>query len=434
MASKISLNYAGSLASKPGRPGVSPTELEKLSAKLAAANAKFAKQANNQDFNFLRLPLQVKEISNITSLAGKITKQFKNLVVIGIGGSDLGARAALAALKSKYHNELSEKVRGGLKIYFAGDTTDPKPLEELLAVLDLKQTAFQVISKSGGTVETMSAFFVLRDALIKKVGKANHVKHIIVTTTPEQGILAKLVKSEGYLLLPHPPVGGRFSVLSSVGLFALACAGLDIKAMIRGAKDLTKLTSINQVKNNSAFAFAAVNYLAYTKQGRNILVMMPYAYKMAELAKWFRQLWAESLGKNGKGQTPVAALGPTDQHSQLQLYQEGPQDKIFTFIGVAKQSVLKLSKPPVSELDYLNGLNLGDILNAEMNATAQALGEAGRPTNNITLPELNEYYLGQLFFFFELATVYSAELFKLNAFDQPGVELMKKILKKKLQK
>lgn len=413
----LSLNESGVV-------GISAKELNSYSADLKSANKIFATYASKPAF--LRILKQDAEIPSTGLGTGAETKRvakyirahFKSLIVIGIGGSDLGARAALQALENSTDN---------FPIYFCGDTTDPAPLNKILKTVNLKTAAINVVSKSGETIETLSALLIIKEHLKKLVGK-KYASHIFATTSPVLGLLKTMAEIEGYTIIPHMPVGGRFSVLSSVAFLPMACAGIDIVKMLQGGIEMSKVINNNNILGNAPFAFAAVNHHANTRRKQNILIMMPYSYSLREFAKWFRQLWAESLGKKGLGQTPVAALGPTDQHSQLQLYQEGPMDKIITFIKLEKWESLEIPNNVPADVAYLAGKNLGHIVDEELKSTAMALASHKRPSNVITLPGLNEYSLGQLFMFFELAAAYSAELYGIDAYDQPGVELSKKYL------
>ena len=420
----LQYDYTNILETTIGSQGLNLEKIKELESKLVAANKKFTTTPDASEFAFHRLLEASKELLAIKYTANFLSKSFENLIVIGVGGSDLGARAVIGALKSYYHNELPEKKRGGMRVYFCGDTTDPKPLEELLENIDLQKTAINVISKSGNTLETMSVFFAIRQKLIKKVGVNQHKNHIIVTTDPSSGYLQKIAQKEGYRVLAHDTVGGRFSVLSTTGLLACACAGIDIDNLIAGAQEMRVLTKKNAVEKNSSFLFAAINYLGY-KNGKNISVLMPYDYKLKEFGGWFKQLWGESLGKNNLGQTPVNSLGPTDQHSQLQLYQQGPFDKIITFIKSEAENELKTPEVKTDGIEYFGENKFKDLLDAELEATATALAQEGKMNGTIIVPEVNEFYIGQLIYFFELATYYSGELYEINAFDQPGVELGK---------
>jgi len=369
---------------------------------------------------YAKLPYR-DDLSAINSLAGALRKEFRDVILVGIGGSDLGARAVHRALNHQFHNMLHRP-----RLFFLGDTTDPVAIQEVLDVVDLKQTAVIVVSKSGNTVEQMSTFVYLRQQLLDVVGE-NVSSHIVILTDAAVGTLRDLVKQEGYRSLDVPDdVGGRFSVLSNVGLLPLAVAGIDIAQLLAGARAMDQ--EDNRSNESIAFRYAALQYAHY-QGGKRISVLMPYTYGLREFGFWFRQLWAESLGKNeNTGPTPIAAVGPTDQHSQVQLYMEGPADKVFTFITVQEPAVNMELPDSFPALDYLKGHSFNEILLAEQRATAYALAEAGRPSLTLRLEKLDAYHLGQLLYFFELATSYAGAMFKVNAYDQPGVEIGKKYM------
>lgn len=406
-------------------------DVKGIHKRLEQARKAIVKQAEDGEQGWLFLPDDREMMKRVQSLVREI-RRFENLLVIGIGGSDLGARALSEALTT-------QKTKG-LRLFFAGANTDPDELSAILQQLDLKKTIVNVISKSGDTVEPMTTFFVVWDALVATVGKEDASKQIIATTDAQNGSLRKLADEEGFRTLPVAGnVGGRFSVLTDVGLFPLAAAGIDIVKILQGAKmerDTFLQTSLSE---NAPIQFAARQYLL-AQRGHTIQVLMPYVTRLKQFGFWYRQLWAESLGKkvdiNGKvvhtGPTPIAALGATDQHSQLQLYIEGPNDKTVTFIEVENfDSKLRVPKEiqRISSLAYLAKKSFQDILHAERLATATALTEADRPHGTITLDRISPASLGALVLFFELATAVSGELYMINAYDQPGVEAGKKAMK-----
>lgn len=341
------------------------------------------------------------------------SRHFTTCLVIGIGGSDLGARAVWHALKNRAR---------GMKLEFAGGNTDPDELEATLSRIDWKHTLVNVISKSGDTLEPMAAFYVVRDILKKKVGK-NFADHIVATTDENGGALHDLAMREGYATLPVPEnIGGRFSVLTNVGLFPMACAGFDVKALLRGAKSVRD-------DFTDASLYAATLVAHHETKGRNIHVLMPYSEQLRLFGTWYRQIWAESLGKDGKGPTPVAALGATDQHSQIQLYMDGPDDKVVTFIEVEKfASRLKVPS------HFFGGASFEKIIHAERAGTAAALASRKRPSATITIPRVDEGSLGALFMFFMIATGIAGELYGIDTYDQPGVEAGKQRMAALLKK
>jgi glucose-6-phosphate isomerase len=419
--------------------GISTANYDAGFERLKAAYAAVQSQKQAGSLPFAKLPYDKNGLAAIQQTASELAGKFKQIVLIGIGGSDLGARAAFRALCSPYFNT-NEAVRNGApQLFFAGDTTDPEPLTQLSRILNWAETLVIVVSKSGNTIEQMSSFVYLRSRLIEALGEEKSREHIVTITDAASGTLREITDEEGYKNIIHPEVGGRFSVLSSVGLFPLALVGVDIQALCNGAADLDALET---EEPSLPAQFAYHQYLAYTK-GQHVSVMFPYVYGLREFGQWYRQLWAESLGKKvnkagevvNVGPTPIAAVGPTDQHSQVQLYMEGPNDKIMTFIrskATPQDIILPEAFPHKEGVKYLAGLSMQTILTAEQEATAQALAHEGHPSLLIEVDRIDAYHLGQLFYFFELATAYAGELFDVNAYDQPGVELGKQLMFKKL--
>ncbi|MBR3604395.1 MAG: glucose-6-phosphate isomerase [Candidatus Gastranaerophilales bacterium] len=371
----------------------------------------------------------------VKEFAAMVDGRFDNVLVLGIGGSALGAQALSEALLKPYWNLLDKEQRDNLpKIYFL-DNIDPDQISVLLEILDLKKTLVNVITKSGSTAETMSQFMIIKDKMYEILGD-DYRKNIVATTDKQVGILRQLANEEGYKTFVVPDdVGGRFSVFSAVGLVPLALVGIDIDEIIKGIKimDLTlKNTDINK---NIAAQNALIHYLMDVKKGKYLSVMMPYSSRLKYVSDWYVQLWAESLGKEfdragnkiNNGPTPIKALGATDQHSQIQLYNEGKNDKVITFIRVDEFDN-ELAIPNIFEytgLNYLGGKTINQLINAEADSTAVALADYKRPNLTIRLPKINEYYLAQLFYMFEMETAIIGELYNIDAFNQPGVEQAK---------
>jgi glucose-6-phosphate isomerase len=306
------------------------------------------------------------------------------------------------------------------------ENVDPTTLAGLMDVIDFKRTMFNVITKSGGTIETMGNFMVLKKKLIEVVGAGNYKKHIVMTTDPAKGELRKIVNEEGYSSFDIPSeVGGRFSVLSAVGLLSAAVSGVNIKELLEGARWMDETSKNKDIWKNPACMSAVLQYIYFGK-GRNISVLMPYSDRLMGFAEWYCQLWAESLGKNEKtGSTPVRTLGVIDQHSQLQLYNAGPNDKTITFIKVKDCGVtLEIPKDfeKYESIGYLCGHTINELLSYEQKATELALTKNGRPNCSITIDKVSPFTVGALFYMFEMQTAFAGELFKINAFDQPGVE------------
>jgi len=304
----------------------------------------------------------------------------------------------------------------------------------LFETLDLKRTLFNVISKSGTTAETSSQFLVAREAVIGEVGAKRWAEHFVLTTDLKKGDMRKLAEAEKIPALPVPDgVGGRFSVLSPVGLFPAVAMGVDVRELLAGAAEVDGRCASSDWRRNPALALGLCLWLLDSRKEKPIHVLMPYATGLADLADWYRQLWAESLGKakslDGRavhvGPTPVKALGAIDQHSQAQLYAEGPFDKAFVFVGVrkfAREVTIPKAYGDMSAFGYLGGHGLGELLDAERQGTEVALTAAGRPNATIFIDEISERSLGGVFFLLEMATAYAGRLYNVDAFDQPGVE------------
>jgi glucose-6-phosphate isomerase len=317
------------------------------------------------------------------------------------------------------------------------DNVDPDETAALLGRLDPERTLVNVISKSGTTGESMAGYLVVRERLAFILGEAALKDHLVFTTDPTGGALRKIGESLGVPMFDLPSgAGGRFSVLSAVGLLPAALTGMDVQGLLAGAQDMAEWIESTQGWENPACTFAGVQFLEDTGLGRCVSVMMPYSARLRDVAGWYRQLWAESLGKatDRQGQTvnvgplPVKALGVTDQHSQLQLYAEGPDDKVITFIGVdefTETVTIPVPGPEAAALSYLGGHTLAGLLWAEQKSTAWALAQRGRPSLTITLPRVDAFSVGALLYLLEVATAIAGELYDVDAFDQPGVELSK---------
>ncbi len=362
-------------------------------------------------------------------------KRCKHLIVLGIGGSALGNIALQAALKEHVHNLTPCTHRVGPRLYVL-DNVDPHFVGDLMRYLEIKDsglthTAVNVISKSGETAETAAQFMIFRDWLKSHLGDS-YRRHIVAITDPSRGTMRSIVDEEGYATLPVPDgVGGRFSVLSPVGLFSAAMCGIDIDALLAGAAAMDQRCQSRTLKDNPAATLAWL-LMEFNKRGKGNHVMMPYCNALYSLADWYRQLWAESLGKRvdlqGRevfaGPTPIKALGTTDQHSQVQLYREGPNDKVFGFVEVARwdRDVPIPGSLKVDAISYLHGHTLGQLIAAEKRATEYALVESERPNFTITLPRLNAHHVGAFIQLWEVITAYAGLLLNINAYDQPAVE------------
>ena len=379
---------------------------------------------------FMRLPKTSEYAEASVGVAEEILGSgATDFIHVGIGGSALGPMAIQKALNDPYYNALPAEDRRGPRLHFA-ENTDPNTLAAILDFADATGTWVNVVTKSGSTAETMANFLVIRGWLVEALGDFGYQGRTIATTDPEEGYLKEIADREDLKLLPIPrDVGGRFSVLTPVGLLPAAVTGLDVQALLAGAAQCVDEVN-EQGAEHPAVVGAAMHYLMDTARGRNVRVMMPYADALERLAAWFVQLWAESLGKDGKGSTPHGAVGTTDQHSQIQLYMQGPQDKIVEIVEVENHPRDLEIPRAYEDLDgvaYLGGHTLAELLNVECDATRKALTEAGRPNSTIKLGTVSEENLGYLFQALEVQTAVAGSLYGVNAFDQPGVEAGKQI-------
>ena len=415
-----------------GEHAIPRAELDSMLPELKKAHAAVEAGRGKGMQGWMDLPYNQDEIlTAIENTAARVRKEFEAFVVLGIGGSALGPAAVQQALNHLHYNELPAEKRGGPRLYIE-DNVDPERMAALLDVIDLKKTCFNVITKSGGTAETMSQYLIITDALKKAVGD-DYKRHIIITTSQTKGFLIKIAQREGYETFYSPDgVGGRFSELCPVGLIAAAVTGIDIRGLIAGAKDMDQRCASDDAYQNPALMDAGLMVLAM-RHGVNMSVMMPYADSLKLMADWYAQLWAESLGKNETldgekchvGQTPIKTLGVTDQHSQLQLYTEGPFDKALTFLKVESfraTTAIPHGCDDIPTIAFLGGKSHNQLIEAERKGTEYDLYKSGRMSQTITLPEVNANTVGQLIYFFELVTAYSGALLNINTFNQPGVE------------
>lgn len=438
-AMRVSVDYNYMTSAYLGDKGITDAELRSVKSKAEEA-FDYVAQNRGKDELFMgwtELPYnQDAIVADIIATAKAVRKKFKYFVVLGIGGSALGPIMAFNALKHLHYNELPPKRRGGPKFYVE-DNVDPVRMQALLDVIVPEETCFNVISKSGATSETMTQFLIIADILEKK--GLSLPEHMIFTTDESRGNLIKIDEKYGgkfkKYVLPDG-VGGRFSELCPVGLLPAAVLGIDIKGMLAGAAYMDTLCSKPTITKNPALACAALQYITM-KQGKNIHVLMPYSDNLKLIADWYCQLWAESLGKavdyTGKtlnaGTTPVKSLGVTDQHSQVQLYIEGPYDKVITFISVGKYACempIAHGCEDIPDVGFLGGHTMEELIQAENKATAYALMRAGRMNYTLNMPEVNAFTLGQLMFLLEMQTAYTGAMLNINTFNQPGVENGKK--------
>ena len=371
----------------------------------------------------------------VKEFAAMVRGRFDNVLVLGIGGSALGGIAVSEALLKPYWNLLTPEQRDNYPRLFFLDNIDPDQITGLLNTIDLKKTLVNVITKSGSTAETMSQYMIVKDIMEKELGD-DYRKNIVATTDKKVGVLRQLADQEGYKTFVVPDdVGGRFSVFSAVGLLPLALVGINIDEIMNGIKDMDLALKNTNISENIAAQNALIHYLYDTKKNKRLSVMMPYSSRLKFVSDWYVQLWAESLGKQfdnkGKevhvGPTPIKALGATDQHSQIQLYNEGPNDKVISFIRVEEfDNELKI--PEIFDytgIGYLGGKSINQLINAEADSTRVALADYKRPTITISVPKVDAYNVAQLLYMLEVQTAIAGELYNINTFNQPGVEQAK---------
>ena len=401
-----------------GAKGLSRASLDRAMAELRPALDKIRHWHDSNELPLLKLPARRDDLAALKSHAERFAG-FEHVVVMGSGGSSLSGKT-LVALKDQGFGPL----KGRPKLWFM-DNIDPATFSTLIDRLPLGGTGFIAISKSGGTPETIAAFLTLTAALEAKAGKSALASNLLVITEATDNPLRRLATAMGCTILEHDPkVGGRFSALSLVGMLPAMIAGLDCAAVREGAASvLDPVLAANDVTGIAPAIGAALSVGLAREKGINITVLMPYVDRLNTFAFWYRQIWAESLGKDGQGTTPAVALGTVDQHSQVQLYLGGPTDKLFTFLiqDTAGQGPV-LQPGSDKALDYLAGRTMGDLLMAEADATAATTVKAGRPTRVIRVAEVDERTIGALMMHFILETIFAAHLWKIDAFDQPAVE------------
>ncbi|MBL0922388.1 MAG: glucose-6-phosphate isomerase [Phycisphaerales bacterium] len=440
----LSIHYANCLSERVGEHGLegasvapgSPSALDcaRMTASLESTRGRGWERWRLLPFD----PMRAEHVGAIRPLVQRLRPACENLIVLGIGGSALGNIALQASLNSTVHNLLPAAERPGPRM-FVVDNVDPANLGAVMSLVKksdptFQKTVFNVVSKSGETAETAAQFMLVRQTLIEALGREKHAQRIVAITDPAKGTMRKICDDAGYATLPVPDgVGGRFSVLSPVGLFSAAMCGVDIDGLLDGAAEMDARCREPEMAKNPAATLATLLVRLGREKGKTAHVMMPYSNQLYLLADWFRQLWAESLGKRvdqqGKevfaGFTPIKALGTTDQHSQVQLYREGPNDKAFVLVDVQDFGAADVPIPRglgVDAVAYLEGSTFGRLLNAEKRATEYALVESRRPNLTITFPKIDARHVGQFIALWEVATSYAGLMLNIDAYDQPAVE------------
>ena len=425
----LRIDYSNMMIS-PG--GIDPAAWGGSARQFDAAKGKFDELRSGGSVGFVDLPSDKTLLAQVEKFAGSARGKYDEVVILGIGGSALGPIALRTSLRPSGWNLLDDKARGGYPRLHVLDNVDPETIDALLGRLRLERTLFIVTSKSGGTAETMAQFLIVHDRLSRE--KLDVTRHLVFVTDPKQGALRPLAERLKVPALDIPAnIGGRFSVLSAVGTLPAALIGIDVKSLVSGAVEMAKRCERAELTKNPAGVYATLQWLADTRLAKKIVVFMPYSDPLRDFAAWFVQLWAESLGKQrpdgtSVGSTPLAALGATDQHAQVQLFMEGPADKTVTFVAVDQRATdvtIPTAFQDVKELGYLGGHSLGELIDIEQRATAGALAKRGRPNMTIHLERVDASHVGQLMMLLELATAYAGQLYGIDAFNQPGVELGK---------
>lgn len=415
-----------------GSSGIDEKSWSGATAAFGSAHAAFQSRRATGAIGFVDAVRDEGLAHQAVEFASRVQGRYTDVVVLGIGGSALGPIALRTALRPSGWNMLSDSARAGFPRLHVLDNVDPATIAALIGRLDHRGTLFIVTSKSGGTAETMSQFLVVHDRIVESGLEPRD--HFVFITDPKQGALRPLASELGVPALDIPAnVGGRFSVLTPVGTLPAALIGIDVERLLSGAAQMASRCDSSLLVENPAGVYATLQWMADTRLGRSINVLMPYSDPLRDFAAWFVQLWAESLGKHrpdgtSVGQTPLAALGATDQHSQVQLFMEGPKDKVVTFVTVGDRGgdvTIPHGFSKVKELGYLGGHSLGELIDVEQKATAGALAKRGRPNLTIALDRVDEENVGALIMLLELATAYAGELYGVDAFNQPGVELGK---------
>jgi glucose-6-phosphate isomerase len=420
----MSLPYSVSLELALSGPGA--IARDKFDAALKEGREALAwlrRQADDKSLELLGIADRTDDLAAMQSVAAAFTKDTSEVVVLGIGGSSLGGQALMSLGRGN-----------GPRISFH-DNPDPESWGAALAGFDLKTVRFIAISKSGGTAETLIQVLTAADA-IEKAGGGKYLKHhFAIVTEPKASPLKAFAESIGAPILDHPlGIGGRYSVLSVVGMLPALIAGLDVRALRAGAKAVVEATLATDGEANPALAGAALHHALGSRLHQTVL--WSYADRLALLSAWWRQLWAESLGKDGKGTTPIGVVGPVDQHSQLQLFRDGPNDALYTILSTdtkGKGPAAPRERSEALGLSYLAGRTIGDLVDAEWRATAQTLSRNGRPVRTMHVHAVDESSYGALLMHFMLETILMGRLMGVDPFNQPGVEEGKVLAREYLQ-
>lgn len=439
----IALDLTGLMEEALGTSGIQESELDALAAAAKSSFEDNQQRRQSGEIGFWELPDDRALAQAAMDYAQAVPDHIDTVVLLGIGGSSLGPHALYSALAKPY-DQASPRSPGMPRRLFFPDNPDPQSFQALLKLLPLKSTLFNVVTKSGGTAETVAQLLVVAARIEQELGAEALKTHLVVTTDPEAGAMRRVATEHELTCFPVPAaVGGRFSVLSAVGLLPGALAGLDVVGLLEGAGAVRDAVmgpdASSDLRKNPALALASLLFVHDSGHKRPMVVLMPYSDGLSDCADWFRQLWAESLGKAKSrsgadcnvGPTPIASRGATDQHSQLQLYAEGPDDKSYLFLTLKDRGpdieipAGRLAEAP--EFGYLSGHGMGALLDAELLGTRASLTRRSRPNALLTLDALDASCVGAFFMLLQAATAFAGPLYDVDAFDQPGVEEAKKL-------
>ncbi|MBU2580458.1 MAG: glucose-6-phosphate isomerase [Alphaproteobacteria bacterium] len=438
--SAYTLDIAGCLSGAIGVHGLSSAELETACGQIEPGFRQMQEEARTGGLPILKITEAREDIAAAGKAFAALSQDARVVVFFGTGGSGLGgqALAQLAGWNIAGVSMPGQMKRPRTRFY---DNLDPSTLGGLLSTIDFEESRFVITSKSGGTAETLAQAIATLDA-VKAAGLGDRIPRMFLGITEEaapgkKNGLRSLLAEHGIAMLPHPDdIGGRFSCLSIVGLLPALARGLDPVKIREGAQEvIDQLAAAETAADCPAALSAAVSVGMSRVRGARVLVLMPYADKLGYLARWFVQLWAESLGKRGEGTTPIAAMGPLDQHSQLQLFMDGPREHLVTLMRIETAGTGPVIDPDMARLagaDYMGGRTIGDVVAAQAKALPEALAKAGRPVRSIDIHSLDESAIGGVMMHFMIETILAGRMLGIDPFDQPAVELAKVLTRERL--
>ena len=418
------LDLNGLLATAVGAGGLTPDDVATLAPDLARARALLAERRADGKLQFAELPYRSDDLALVLATVAETREHFDTLVVLGVGGSAMGARALVSGLVTP--------AGGGMRVVLA-DSIDPQAMQALLDQLDLRRTLFNVVSKSGNTAGTMAQFLVVRDRLLRALGAVDYKRHLLVTTDPERGSLRQIVNDEGFRELVIPAgVEGRLSALSAVGLFPLAVAGVDVGEVLAGAAHVDERSrAATDPLGDAPLLLAGALWLMATRCEKRLLALVAGSDRLGGVADWFCHLWAASLGRSAASALkPIPARGAADQHAELALSLDGPRDTVVCFLRVEDHGAtldVPVTYQDLEDVGYLGGHPLATLLDAEQRATELALARHGRPSARVILPAINPFTMGQVIYLLETATVAAGVLAGIDPGEEHGLEEARQI-------